>query len=100
MDVLLGKGDGTFAAAVHYMTTGSASFVGIADVNGDGFPDVITANGDPSLLDDDGAINVLLGNGDGTLQAAVKYTITGQQATSFYIGDFNGDGHPDLAVAT
>jgi hypothetical protein len=100
VDVLLGKGDGTFAAAVHYMTTGSASFVGIADVNGDGLPDVITANGDPSLLDDDGAINVLLGKGDGTLQAAVKYAITGQIATSFYVGDFNGDGHPDLAVAT
>ena len=100
VDVLLGRGDGTFSPAVHYMTTGSASFVGIADVNGDGLPDVITANGDPSLLDDDGAINVLLGKGDGTLQAAVKYTITGQQATSFYIGDFNGDGHPDLAVST
>ncbi len=100
VDVLMGKGDGTFAAPVHYMTTGSASFVGMADVNGDGVPDVITANGDPSLTDDDGAINVLLGNGDGTLKAAVKYTITGQVATSFYIGDFNGDGHPDLAVAT
>src|SRR5664279_5870430 len=31
IDVLIGNGDGTFGAPVHYLTTGSASFVGIAD---------------------------------------------------------------------
>ena len=38
--------------------------VAVADVNGDGKPDLVTAN------DGDDTVSVLLGNGDGTFQAA------------------------------
>jgi len=43
-------------------------------------------------------VSVLLGNGDGTFQAAVDYG-TGNYPFSVTSGDFNGDGKPDLAVA-
>jgi hypothetical protein len=38
-----------------------------------------------------------LGNGDGTFQGAVSYPASGY-TLSVAIGDFNGDGRPDLAV--
>src|SRR6266704_6604590 len=41
---------------------------------------------------------VLLGNGDGTFQAPLTFTAGGRPA-SVAVGDFNGDGKPDLAVA-
>jgi hypothetical protein len=62
--------------------------VAVADVNGDDKLDVIVNNGD-----------VLLGNGDGTFQAAVSYGSGGGYASSLEVGDMNGDGKPDLVVA-
>jgi len=43
-------------------------------------------------------VNVLLGNGDGTFQAPENYG-AGTNPLSVAVGDFNGDGKPDLAVA-
>jgi hypothetical protein len=40
---------------------------------------------------------VLLGNGDGSFQAATSYAV-GSFPYSVAVGDFNGDGLPDLAV--
>ena len=41
--------------------------------------------------------SVLLGNGDGTFQAAVNYAV-GMNPRSVAVGDFNGDGKPDLVL--
>ena len=99
--VLLGNGDGTFQAAVSYSAGGSGTdSVTIADVNGDGHLDLVTANcGNGSNECDNGTVGVLLGNGDGTFQAPVSYSSGGAKAFSVAIGDLNGDGYPDLAVA-
>jgi hypothetical protein len=43
-------------------------------------------------------VSVLLGNGDGTFQAARNFA-AGIRPYSVAVGDFNGDGTPDLAVA-
>src|SRR5262249_19175487 len=43
-------------------------------------------------------VSVLLGNGDGSFQDPVYYA-TGSYPSSVVVGDFNGDGIPDLAVA-
>ena len=43
-------------------------------------------------------VSVLLGNGNGTFQAAVNYA-AGNEPDSVAVGDFNGDGKADLAVA-
>ena len=41
---------------------------------------------------------MLLGNGDGSFQAAQSFGV-GTNPRSVAVGDFNGDGTPDLAVA-
>jgi hypothetical protein len=86
--VLLGNGDGTFQTAVTYLTGVDESSVAVADVNGDGHPDLVVANAN--------GVDVLLGNGDGTFQTAVAYRSGG---SSVAVADVNGDGHPDLVVA-
>ncbi|MDO8735696.1 MAG: FG-GAP-like repeat-containing protein, partial [Thermoleophilia bacterium] len=45
-----------------------------------------------------GNVSILLGNGNGTLAAAVNYT-SGANPSSVTTGDFNRDGKTDLAVA-
>src|SRR5439155_1321285 len=73
--------------------------VAVGDFNGDGKPDLAVANlgfDRFSLLS--GNVSVVLGKGDGTFQAAVSY-FAGSLPSSVAVGDFNGDGKPDLAVA-
>jgi hypothetical protein len=66
--------------------------VAVGDFNGDGKLDVAVTN----LVD--GTVSILLGNGDGTFQAAQSYAV-GLNPSSVALGDLNGDGSVDLAVA-
>jgi len=102
ISILLGNGDGTFRPEISYPTnTYQPSSLGIADVNGDGHPDVIVSSYCQGISScRNGLVSVLLGNGDGTLQSPVKYNAGGFAATSVAIADVNSDGHPDLIVAT
>jgi hypothetical protein len=63
----------------------------LADVNGDGKLDLITTGYE--------AINVLLGNGDGTFRAG-STTTTADGLVTVAVGDFNRDGKLDLITAT
>ena len=99
VSVLLGNGDGTFQSAASYSAGYDAYSVAIGDVNGDGHADLVVANQCQSSSNCNGAVSVLLGNGDGTFQAPVSYSSGGNDALSVAIGDVNGDGHADLVVA-
>jgi FG-GAP-like repeat len=98
--VLLGNGDGTFQPVVTYDSGGSTTVsIAVADVNADGKPDVLVANEcDNSSTCAVGSVGVLLGNGDGTFQAATTYDV-GYAIDSLAIADVNGDGKLDLLVA-
>jgi hypothetical protein len=64
----------------------------VANINNDGKSDLVVAS------DSISEFSVLLGNGDGTFQAAID-TGTGFTPNSIAVGDFNGDGIADVAVA-
>jgi hypothetical protein len=95
VSVLLGNGDGTFQAGVNYPTGVYPNSVAVGDLNGDDWPDVVTANGWPSQGYGN-SVSVLLGNGDGTLAAAVDYPV-GDGPLAVQIAELNGDDHPDVA---
>jgi hypothetical protein len=94
VSVLRGNGDGTFQAPVSFPTGPFPNCVAVADLNGDGIPDLITANYDYSS---NGSVSVLLGNGDGTFQAPQTFA-TDSSTVGVAVGDFNGDGIPDLVT--
>ena len=99
--VLLGNGDGTFQSAMSYGSGGaSASSVAVADVNGDGKLDLVVANSCASSDCANGSVGVLLGNGDGTFQAAVPYSSGGLYTGAVVLGDLNRDGKLDLVLAS
>ena len=109
--VLLGKGDGTFQPPVNYVAGpgAGAGSIAVADFNGDGKPDlavVIAADQTtpagcmPAASAACGGVAVLINRGDGTFLSPVVYSSGGISIpTAIAIGDFNMDGHPDLAVA-
>ncbi len=99
VSVLLGNGDGTFKPAVQYDSAGQDSFAIVAgDVNGDGKLDLLIANECAQSNCSNASISVLLGNGDGTFQAATAYSTNGLDTLSLATGDVNGDGKIDIVT--
>ena len=100
VSVLLGNGDGTLQAPVTYSSAGeNAQSVTVADVNGDGKPDLLVGNVCSDGNCSNGSLSVLLGNGDGTFQPAVSYNSGGAGTLSLSTGDVNGDGKLDVVLA-
>ncbi len=95
--ILLGNGDGTFTEKTHVSMGVHPQFVAIADFNGDGKPDVVTA--DWGAYQSGTTVSVALGNGDGTFGSPQSYGTGGVAPWSLVVGDFNGDGKADVAVA-
>lgn len=94
--VYLNNGSGTFGSPTVFPISGLAGFfagggsVAVADINGDGKLDAVLSNlGNNTIA-------LLLGDGNGgfgtpaTFQANVS-------PTQVFVGDFNGDGKPDIA---
>jgi Big-like domain-containing protein/VCBS repeat protein/FG-GAP repeat protein len=92
VDIFLGKGDGTLAAAKTFSagTSGTQPQAMIAgDFNGDSKQDLV-------VLQTSGEIDFLAGNGDGTFQAPAQLSAQGSLALA--TADVNGDKKLDLIV--
>jgi hypothetical protein len=100
LEILLGNGDGTFQlkqAVTFFRTVHGITFefavdsVAVSSLRSNGKNDVVALSGE--------GLGVLLGNGDGTVHSPA-FLNTGQSpAASFVVGDFNGDGKPDLVTS-
>jgi hypothetical protein len=95
VSVLLGNGDGSFRPAANYRAGTNPVFVAVGDFNGDSIPDLAVANA--GILGDASTMSILLGNGDGTFQAANNRSV-GNGNSSVAVADLNGDGVADLVV--
>jgi hypothetical protein len=91
VSILLGGGNGTFAAATTLVTGAVPTQIVAGDFNGDGKPDLAVTN----LLNN--SVWVYLGNGDGTFQFPTTIDV-GAPAYGLAASDLNGDGKLDLVV--
>ena len=87
----------SFAAKQDFTTGSDPISVAVADLNGDGKPDLVVANYGSNT------VSVLLNTttpGAATPSFAAKQDFTtGSDPCSVAVGDINGDGKPDLVVA-
>ncbi len=95
ISILLGDGLGGFKVFGTPRTTGNGPVaIAAGDFNGDGKLDIAVANSA------DQTVWIQLGNGDGTFNTHSSYPVSllANSLTALALGDFNGDGIPDLAV--
>lgn len=91
--VNLGDGAGNFSAATTGQSTPSSVFnLRVADINGDGNDDVVSAN------KANNSFSVFTSNGTG-LEAGDVYNV-GATVYDVAVGDLDGDGKSDIAVAS
>jgi hypothetical protein len=83
----------SLALAKGYVTGATPAAVAIVDLNGDGKPDLVTAN------DFDATVSVLIGNGGGSFLPKRDYPTGSTNPDWLAVGDLNGDGKPDLVTA-
>jgi hypothetical protein len=104
LQLLLGKGDGTFQTAANVNVTASGTQAStysllLSDFNKDGKLDLATLN--ETTAASQAQLAIALGNGDGTFQAPTLSNLRGGDAIrSSWIAaaDFNADGNIDLAL--
>ena len=92
-----GNGNGTFQAPQRVGFSGSYS-VAAADFRGTGKPDLAVMNDS----DSGDSMQVLLNDGNGNFPTTQNYKVAngpGAHAHYLAVGDFNGDGTPDVVVA-
>ena len=86
----IGNGDGSFQNPVTYSSSPGSTSLAVTDLNGDGWPDIVTNT------------SALLNKGDGTFGPALPVCYTGGglafSGQDVAVEDFNGDGYPDIVT--
>ena len=93
LTVIRGRADGTLATPVEFTTVESPDAIEIADMNHDGFNDVVAVSAEGT--------SVAIQRSDGTLTEPCAYTRGFYTAgdESLAVGDLDADGRPDEAMA-
>lgn len=97
--ILLGNGDGTFQSTRLLTIPSFPEFIAAADLDGDHKLDLIVVTAGDSSANSPAAVLLLRGDGDGGFQDPEDLHLEFVGAP-LVVGDFNGDGIPDLVVAT
>lgn len=98
--IYLGNDQAGFREAVGSPFTVSASAEGykprvrLVDVNEDGKPDIVTANGRRNTIE------ILFGDARGRFSPGSVLKLSGQGQYSFALGDVDADGHVDIVTAS
>jgi FG-GAP-like repeat len=92
LTVFLTQSNGNLAKGVAYAPNDTLGYVAVGDLSHNGKADIVASNW--ALP----AVEILAGNGDGTFRPPTLTPIPGL-ANGLVIGDFNGDGWPDVALA-
>src|SRR5262245_60951852 len=90
VEVVFIKGDGSVLSAATLSLSGNPRSVAAADFNHDGQLDIAATS-------TNNTVNVLLGNGIGNFGGHID-SPAGVNPYGMAVGDYNGDGNPDLAV--
>jgi FG-GAP-like repeat len=90
VNVLLSRGDGSFEERP-VVFDGRTTGLLVSDLNGDRKTDLAVGNG--------GEIDIFLGAGNGSFGPPKPAIVNLFAANTIVAGDFNGDGHQDLAAA-
>jgi hypothetical protein len=99
VSILLGDGTGQFTLA-SVLTPGiQPALVAVGDFNGDGKLDLAVADICADWSCTSGAVDILLGDGTGNFTWVASSPAVGSWPSSVAVGDFNGDGKLDIAVA-
>lgn len=104
LSVFLGKGDATVQPELYYTgATLSSNAVVAADVDGDGWLDAITVDGQANLPTTNGSISVYRNKGKsapGTFGAPTSFTTAAPGSVHLCAGDFDKDGKIDIATVS
>ena len=96
IEVLLGVGKGGFGAPHEYTVGYGPKWMGIADFDGDGNPDLAVSNSG-SGINGDTRVAVLYGDGSGNFPQT-RYSAAATQPRELIAADINSDGRQDIAV--
>jgi hypothetical protein len=90
VSVFLNAGDGSLRPRSDYAIPRNPTPVSIVDLNGDGYPDLVTASGEDT-------VSLFLNRGDGTYETRRDFAVAA--GTSLDITDLSGDNKPDIVTA-
>src|ERR1039458_9223152 len=94
--IAFGNGDGSFAAPVFLPLNFAGGAVAVADLNGDGKPDIVVGTATATGFGD--GLSVILNLGNRNFGNPTVYLST-QEIYAVAIADLNRDGIPDIAAA-